>query len=159
VAGEIYELSAEREDIAGFLEELEALLNEALHGPEARSFFSSELLAELRAAWDELPAVFDEVRLEVLSPAPDREPEIVEGLQRVRLFGRQLSMKLHGWATAANEFWRQKTGSLLSAALGWGNVILGSLAGVVGAAEGIKEFKEAVEAARDTTEALGHPEA
>ena len=150
---ETFEPGGDREQIETFLLELEDLLRDALHGPEAGALFRSDLLEELRGAWEEMPALFGEARADLMSP--EREPEVVAGLRRVRLFGRQLAMKIGGWKTSSAAFLRDKTGRLLSAALGWGDVILGSLAGVVGAAEGIKEFKEAVEAAHDTTEALG----
>ena len=45
-----------------------------------------------------------------------------------------------------NRFFDTPGRGLLRRALRWGNVVLGSLAGAIGAAETIKEFKEAVEA-------------
>jgi hypothetical protein len=66
-------------------------------------------------------------------------------LERAGLTGTQLELKLSGWRRAIGFFRAGPTRTLLRRALRWANVLLGSLAGVVGAAEALKEFKETVE--------------
>lgn len=67
-------------------------------------------------------------------------------LEQAGLVGPQWALKEAGWKRALDRFRRFPTRFVLRGALKWANVILGSLAGVVGAAETLKEFKEAVEA-------------
>lgn len=96
---ETFEPGDDRKQIERFLLELEDLLHDALHGPEAGALFRSELLEELRGAWEEMPALFGEARDDLMNP--EREPEVVAGLRRGRLFGRQLGMKIRAWKTSS----------------------------------------------------------
>jgi hypothetical protein len=69
------------------------------------------------------------------------------------LTGSQLDFKLTGFRRLRERFRSFGSRHVFRRALRWADVILGSLAGVVGAAEPIKEFKEGVEAAIDDRDA------
>jgi hypothetical protein len=64
------------------------------------------------------------------------------------LAGAQLDLEQGGFRRALERFQSRVTRQTLSRVLGWANVILGSLGGVVPGVEAIKEYKESFEQAR-----------
>jgi hypothetical protein len=129
-----------RQDLRGFLKELEELLGEVDRHPE---WFPEELVEPLRTARADIGSDFTRAHDELSDSAEHLDGD----LSGAGLTGPQLDLKLTGFRRIRERFRSFGTRSLFRRALRWADVILGSLAGVVGAAEPIKEFKEGVEAA------------
>ena len=139
----------DRERLGEFIGEIQSLLRVAVerHG----DWLPRDLQESYRAAFRELGEAVDATRRELKPPEPS-EPtpgpgeRLDDRLERAGLTGEQLELKLGGWRRAVDRFFNRPGRGLLRRALRWGNVVLGSLAGAIGAAEAIKEFKETVEA-------------
>lgn len=133
----------DRAALADFASELHEFLPEILDNQA--TWFREELRGPLWAAWDELQPRFSVVE-RFLGEPPD--PQVLEAqLTNVGLAGAQLALKRQGWRGAVGRFRERLTKRTLRRALGWANLILGSLAGIVPGAEAIKEYKEAYEQA------------
>lgn len=138
----------ELDELRGVLARLKLVLDETVNPPDALT--TTELTPQLRAAWPEILAAFNQVDSALASG------NFTPQLEKVGLTGPSWQLKLSGFKRAFSRLWRtgkeglrKATGSLLR----WSNIILGSLSSVVPAAEIIKEFKESVE--NDLAE---HPE-
>jgi hypothetical protein len=135
--------------LADFLIELEALLPRTLDGYEG--WFPPELRGPLRSAWAELGESF---------PMADRylrePPDAVlldAQLAHVGLAGNQLRLKVGAFRGKLAGLGELITKPMLKSALGWANIILGSLSGIVPGVEAIKEYKESFEQALDDANA------
>lgn len=127
--------------IADFLSEFQRVIPEALDSQS--SWFQEALRQPLQDAWDELDPSF------AMADRYTREPpdaRLFEAqLAHVGLTGAQLRLKVGAFRGALGT-WRQDLSKKgLQSLLGWANIILGSLAGIVPGAEAIKEYKEAFE--------------
>jgi len=122
-----------------FSNELMLLLSD-LVGASGR-FVTEDLDADFRAAWGDLEArrVFADLDVQLA------RTDLAEPLDRVGLIADQLVMKLNGWWRALAELRRLGTVAAAKFALGWANLITGSLKEVLPGVELAKEFKEEIE--------------
>jgi hypothetical protein len=147
-----------RAALAAFLRELQSIL------PTARAdhpeWFASDLLEPLSDAWDEVVPSF-EMAIRYLEEPPDANLLDAQ-LAHVGLGGKQAAVKLKGFADSALDLVNEGTKKAFGRVLGWGNILLGTLASVIPGAEAIKEMKEVHEqAAKDaeSDDATAHAEA
>jgi hypothetical protein len=117
---------------------------------EHRGWLPRDLGGLYEEAYHEIEYAVGATRATLLPEEYGRAPavyaeELDSELERVGLTGSQLELKRSGWVRALARFEAAPVRSLLLRALRWANIILGSLAGVVGASEALKEFKESVE--------------
>jgi hypothetical protein len=140
-----------RQELVSFLGELREFLPSLLDSHP--HWFADELRDELRAIWnEELPRSFETAIAELTGAVPPTgQPptQLDNRLQAAGLSGRMLGIKLSGFRRALGRFYSERTKRWFHRAARWANVILGSLAGIVGGAEAIKEFKETFEAAAE----------
>jgi hypothetical protein len=141
--------SDDREKLGEFIDEIHNLLRVAVD--RHRDWLPAELQESYWSAFHALDKAVDVTRRQLEAPELSQpmgglDEPLDDRLERAGLTGEQLQLKLSGWRRALNRFFDRPGRGLLRRALRWGNVVLGSLAGAIGAAETIKEFKEAVEA-------------
>jgi hypothetical protein len=139
----------DRERLAKFIDEIYNLLRVSVD--RHREWLPLDLRESYWSAFQALDEAVGATRQELEAPEPSnptgaRGERIDDRLERAGLTGAQLDLKLSGWRGALDRFFNTPGRGLLRRALRWGNVVLGSLAGAIGAAEAIKEFKETVEA-------------
>ena len=136
-----------RGELKGFLDQLKELLDEINKHPDWLPE-DADLKSELSGAGQDIARYFAEAEL-ALTVEAETSP-IDPDLEARGLTGDQLGLKMTGFRGAFERF-RSAGGRVkkrfFRRSLRWADVILGSLAGVIGAAEAIKEFKESVEAA------------
>lgn len=149
----------DREQLDLFLDDLQSVLYEVVH--QRTELLPADLRASYAAAFRQVELSIRATRDALLLPPPPADypgaPETYgevsdEDLERAGLTGEQLGLKIRGWQRALGFFRRSPVRRALRRVFRWGNVLLGSLAGVIGAAELVKEFKEAVEAGVEETE-------
>ena len=132
-----------REVLAGFLIELRGFLPTTLDNQAA--WVPAELTDPLWRAWREVEPNFDTAVLYL------REPPDIEVLERqlsdVGLRDDQLALKETGFRNALGRFRDRLTKPALKSVLGWANIILGSLAGIIPGGDAIEEYKEGHEQA------------
>jgi hypothetical protein len=133
----------DRAQLVDFLREVQEFLPDTLN--DHPDWFPAELLEPLSAAWDELQPSF-EMAVGYLSDPPD--PDLLDTqLAHVGLRGKQLALKLGGVGQSLGRLRSEGTKRALRSLLGWANIILGSLGGLVPGGEAIQEYKEAYEQA------------
>jgi hypothetical protein len=130
-------------ELADFLSELHDFL------ADTRSRHPDWVIAELRQvvaeAWDEVQPSFATADTHLRQP---RDPDLLETqLADAGFRPRGRRLKLRGFAWAKETFLRRPTKKALGKVLGWANIIVGSLCGIVPGIEAIKEFKESYEQA------------
>jgi hypothetical protein len=141
-------LGDDRRALANFLSEVQVLLGDTVADPS--TWFPTELHEPLQSAWEELKPSFD-LAGRYLAEPPDANLLEAE-LAHVGLTGGQLLLKRTGWERARDAFRERFTRRALRRALGWANIILGSLAGIIPGGDAIKEYKEVVEQAVEEAE-------
>jgi hypothetical protein len=122
-----------------FLKELHDLLVMVVEHPRG-TWLVLDRHAEMHAAWQEIQPRFADLRRELDQGNTDAQ------LSEAGLTGAPLRFKMAGWKQAFERFIGRPGRTALRLALKWANIALGSLATIFGAAEPIKEFKEAMEA-------------
>jgi len=144
----------DRQTLDTFVDEVHSLLRSVIF--EHRDWLPDDLWQSYEAALSDLAQAVDETRNALFPDAGLDAPRFAEQLDAdlagAGLTGTQLNLKVSGWRRALSRFAQSPARRLLRRALRWGNVLLGSLAGVIGAAEALKEFKEAVEAGLEEEE-------
>lgn len=111
-----------------------------------------DLLPAVRKAWPEVQHSLLSLRNALKETLGRPDASIRRALEEVGLWGIQLDLKLQGFFGALERKtrrWRNSIVRWFREVLAWANVILGSLARVLSAAEVIKEYKECVEVAMD----------
>lgn len=142
-------LGDDRRSLVNFVSEVQELLGNTVADPSR--WFPTELHEPLQSAWEEVTPSFDMAGRYLTEP-PDAS--LLEAqLAHVGLTGGQLRLKRTGWERARDAFRERFTKRALGRALGWANIILGSLAGLIPGGDAIKEYKEAVEQAVEDAEA------
>jgi hypothetical protein len=146
----------DRQQLDAFVAELHDVLRTVIF--EHSDWLPDDLWTSYEVAFMALRGSVDETRATLLperftDPSAEYQQGLDIALERAGLTGTQLELKLSGWRRAIGFFRAGPTRSLLRRALRWANVLLGSLAGVVGAAEALKEFKETVETGVEEEEA------
>jgi hypothetical protein len=136
----------ERKELVEFVEDVHGLLRDVVF--EHPELLPGELLNLYGSAVSEVETHVIETRLALLEVPPESLGDLDDKLENAGLSGDQLALKLKGYWRAVTSF-RQTLPHrrfLLRRAFRWANVVLGSLAGVIGAAEPLKELKGVVEA-------------
>jgi hypothetical protein len=142
----------DRQRLEEFAESVYQLLGEVVR--EQPQWLPPELRDDYVRAWQDAEADLGRLRQALLpearrsaaeAPPPD-QGSLDAALAASGLVGSQLRLKLRGYYRALDRFRAALAPRRLRRVLRWGDVILGSLAGVVGGAEALKELKEAVEA-------------
>jgi hypothetical protein len=130
-------------ELAKILGELEQLLTTALN--EHEEWFAEDMPSHLREAWPHVqPRITGAIRYLYEPP----NPELLDSqLADVGLTEPESVPKKEGWRRAFRRWVRAPSKRALSSALGWMNIILGSLSGLVPGVEAVKEYKEACEQA------------
>ncbi len=136
----------DRRALSDFVDELHDVLAHEVRGnPDEFGEAGNDLMEALEEL-EESGGPFDLVAGQLIAADFADEPD-EDGrslLDRLGLSGANLRLKLGGWARAYDQ-WRADPGTALRRVFRWSNTLLGSMAGVVGAAEPLKEFKESVE--------------
>jgi hypothetical protein len=131
----------DRDKLISMLEELIRILNAVIL--EQAAPLPGELAEPIRAAWLD----FDEnYRNRVFAAL--REVSMEE-LEAVGLTGVQLEVKRVGFWGASGRWWRKRILKELQNVLGWANIWLKSLKGILKVSEILVELKEVVEKALD----------
>jgi hypothetical protein len=138
----------DRQQLDGFVGEVYDVLRTIIF--ERSDWLPRDLWTSYEVAFMAVAGSVEETRATLLpervaDPSAEYQRGLDLALERAGLTGTQLELKLGGWRRAVRFFRATPTRALLRRALRWANVLLGSLAGVVGAAEALKEFKETVE--------------
>jgi hypothetical protein len=135
----------DRAGLVDFIFDVQGFLSEALN--DHADWFLADLREPLSEAFDDLQPSFD-MAVKYLVDPPD--PHLLDAqLAHVGLKGRQLALKLRGTRGALDRFRDAGTKRAFRSVLGWANIILGTLAGLVPGGETIKEYKEAYEQASE----------
>jgi hypothetical protein len=133
-----------------FLQEMYFLFEEVAVGrwvdPELRDLYTT--------AWVDGGRFFLEARSRLLPEQMGLPPnlsgpvgeELDPALEEAGLTGVHLQLKIRGYELARDRYRANPSRRLLLRLFKWANVVLGSLAGLVGGAEAIKEMKESLEA-------------
>jgi hypothetical protein len=124
-------------DLRELLSDLRSLLGRVAREPGA--FLPLELVGLYTKAWVEVNQRFDVVDHEIQSG------EYAWALATHGLSGPSMQLKLAGFRRNLRRFNARPSRALLRRVLGWADIALESLAGVVGAAGIIVEFKKSVE--------------
>jgi hypothetical protein len=125
--------------LGGFLDETSALFDN-MTGAWCQILIVSDLRQPLQDAWQEARTQFDELKNAVSTPSN------FEILRKAGLADKQWRLKWKALQKAWKRFAESGTVKFLKKVLGWINMILGSLASVLGGAgEGLKELKESIE--------------
>lgn len=109
--------------------------------------FYQPMREPLRAAYEEVRDRHEELVTEL-------EYVDVERLRENGLTGESLRMKLTGYLTARNRFWRRGGIKYLKLMLKWINTILGSIAAALPPAHALTEVKDAIERVIEDTEEM-----
>ena len=154
------ERPTDREELSRFLTELHTVLRSTVD--EHGNWFPSLLRQPIRDAWEEVQPNF-EIASRYLREPPNAAL-LDARLASVGLAGAQLHLKLVGFRGALQRF-RDRSKRGLLQLLGWANILLGTLAGVIPGVEPILEYKEAFERAvaegddqEETDSGRGEPE-
>jgi hypothetical protein len=146
----------DREALRRFLSELREVLARVLE--DSPDLFG-EAAGDLREAWQELvvSGLFEFLDRQLASE--DLDMPLEHGysvLDLAGLTGANLRLKLRGW-DRAYAAWQARP-RILRPVIRWADSLLGSVTGVIGAAEALKELKEAMSNAyEDSQEAVGGP--
>lgn len=135
----------EPDELIELLEELRRVLDDVL-SDEHRAmseFVPAYMYPRFRDAWDDVSKRFGDVIEEIRSGKHEA------GLENHGLRGRNFRLKADGFWRSARAWWANPSRFWLKKALGWGNVVLKSVAVVVPAAGLAEEFKQALERALD----------
>jgi hypothetical protein len=146
----------DREALRTFLSELREILGRVLE--DSPDLFGQGA-DDLWAAWEELIAsgLFEFLDRQLASEDLDRPLEHGYSLLDLAgLTGANLRLKLRGWGRVYAA-WRASP-RVLRPVIRWADSLLGSVTGVIGAAEALKELKEALSNTyEDSQEAIGGP--
>jgi hypothetical protein len=146
----------ERERLAEFVQDCYELLGQVV--TEHGEWLPAELRDTYRRAWQEIEPDVRDLRAALRDGASSvpgfylSEGGWDERLRRAGLSGASLDLKLGGFTRARDRFLVNPIRRFLRSPLRWANIVLGSLAGVIGAAEVLKELKETVEAGVEDVE-------
>ncbi len=134
----------ERERLERFVTEVYDGLGEIIFNTEV---LPADLGEDYRQAFHEADSSVEDTRRALWERTEEGSFAVSDdAFERAGLTGAQLNLKVSGWRRAWARFRNDRRPRILRRALRWANVLLGSLAGVIGAAEPLKELKEAVEA-------------
>jgi hypothetical protein len=130
----------DRKQLRDFLDSVRSVLDSVV---DARSVLCREKLRNpIRDAWQDVRLLIEAAQGE-LDQADSR---LNKALGEAGLSSTQLAFKMQGFRAALDRFVQRGTLSLLGKVLKWINSILQSLLSAIPGAEGIKEFKDSLEA-------------
>lgn len=134
---------SDRAQLAAIVDEFRQLLGTALD--EHEEWFAEGMPVHLREAW---PSVRSRIANAIGYLIEPPDPDLLDaGLADVGLTEPESKPKKEGWGGAFRRWVRAPSKPVLRSALGWMNIILGSLSGVVPGIEAVKEYKESCEQA------------
>ncbi len=133
------------DELIDLLEELRRVLKDVLSDEHraVSEFVPAYMYAHFEEAWGEVSECFDKVIEEIRSGR--HEP----GLQDHGLRGPSFRLKAEGFWRNARMWWANPSRKWLKKTLGWGNIVLKSVAVVVPPAGLAEEFKQALERSLD----------
>ena len=136
-----------------FLTTLRSVLEDSLRDPQRAPWFLTALYDPLLGGWDDVQPSFD-MAIRYLSEPPD--PNLLDAqLAHAGFKDRLLPLKISGAVRAFDRLRGEGTKLAFKSVLGWANIILGSLGGIVPGIESIKEYKEVCEQAVEDADNFG----
>ena len=133
----------EKKELIRFLKETKTILQNIVDARHV--LFRKDLRKPIEDAWIDVEKLIDESIDDLKTTDIVLENKLVEA----GLTGNQLVFKIKGFDGALKRFENRGTVNLLDKLLKWINTILKSLIVAIPGAEGIKEFKESLEAEID----------
>ena len=135
-------------DLVAFLQALESQVFIPLL-EQGRSLLRDDLAYPAIDAWPSVQRSLASLRNTLTDAQTRLDSPVRRALEEIGLTGIQLQLKLQGFFGAIGRRVGRLSRRWLREVLAWANVILGSLARVLPAAEVVKEYKECLEVALD----------
>jgi hypothetical protein len=148
----------DRTELAEILQGFQKVLGEGVY--EHEEWFVEEMRVHLQSAWSTFASRIA-TATEYLNSPPD--PQLLDAqLASVGMTGAESIPKREGLGGSIARWFLAPSKRAFQSVLGWANIILGSLSGIVPGIEAAKEYKEVCEQAIEDAELIagegGEPE-